>query len=68
MIFTRAYFWGFFLVVLFFYSILYKRKVSAILPVRYFFITKPADCLYFAFLTIADYLLGHAISGPERRF
>ena len=66
MIFTRAYFWGFFLIVLFFYSLLYKRKALRnfyLFAVSYFFYYKTGGLFVFILLfsTIADYLLGHAI-------
>jgi alginate O-acetyltransferase complex protein AlgI len=66
MIFTRAYFWGFFLIVLLFYSFLYKRKALRnfyLFAVSYFFYYKTGGLFVFVLLfsTIADYLLGHAI-------
>jgi alginate O-acetyltransferase complex protein AlgI len=66
LIFTRLYFWGFFLVVLLFYSLLYRK-----IPVRnlylwlvsLFFYYKTGGLFLFilVFSTIADFFLGQAI-------
>jgi alginate O-acetyltransferase complex protein AlgI len=66
MIFTRLYFWGFFAIVLFFYSLLYKRKALRnfyLFAVSYFFYYKTGGLFVFIlfFITLSDYLLGHAI-------
>jgi len=71
MIFTRLYFWGFFLIVLLFYSLLYKRKALRnfyLFAISYFFYYKTGGLFVFILLfsTIADYLLGHAIYRAKR--
>jgi alginate O-acetyltransferase complex protein AlgI len=71
MIFTRVYFWGFFLIVLLFYSLLYKRKALRnfyLFAVSYFFYYKTGGLFVFVLLfsTVADYLLGHAIYRAKR--
>jgi D-alanyl-lipoteichoic acid acyltransferase DltB (MBOAT superfamily) len=71
MIFTRLYFWGFFLIVLLFYSLLYKRKALRnfyLFAVSYFFYYKTGGLFVFVLLfsTLADYLLGHAIYRAKR--
>jgi D-alanyl-lipoteichoic acid acyltransferase DltB (MBOAT superfamily) len=66
LIFTRLYFWGFFLVVLVFYSFLYKRKTSRNIYlwfVSLFFYYKTGGLFFFilVFSTIADFFIGQAI-------
>lgn len=66
MIFTRLYFWGFFALVLLFYSFLYKQKALRnfyLFAVSYFFYYKTGGLFVFIlfFVTLSDYLLGHAI-------
>ncbi len=66
LIFTRLYFWGFFLVVLVFYSLLY-RKIPArnlyLWLVSLFFYYKTGGLFLFilVFSTIADFFIGQAI-------
>jgi alginate O-acetyltransferase complex protein AlgI len=66
LIFTRLYFWGFFLVVLMFYSLLY-RKIPArnlyLWLVSLFFYYKTGGLFLFilVFSTIADFFIGQAI-------
>jgi D-alanyl-lipoteichoic acid acyltransferase DltB (MBOAT superfamily) len=66
LIFTRLYFWGFFLVVLVFYSLLYKRKTTRnvyLWLVSLFFYYKTGGLFLFIliFSTIIDFFLGQAI-------
>jgi alginate O-acetyltransferase complex protein AlgI len=66
LIFTRLYFWGFFLVVLAFYSLLY-RKIPArnlyLWLVSLFFYYKTGGLFLFilVFSTVADFFIGQAI-------
>ncbi len=71
MIFTRPYFWGFFIVVLFFYSFLYKKKALRnfyLFAVSYFFYYKTGGLFVFIllFATLSDYFIGHAIYRSNR--
>jgi|WetSurSiteA1Bulk_404760.scaffolds.fasta_scaffold00883_3 alginate O-acetyltransferase complex protein AlgI len=66
LIFTRLYFWGFFLVVLLFYSILYKKRTSRnvyLWLVSLFFYYKTGGLFLFilVFSTIVDFFIGLAI-------
>ena len=72
LIFTRLYFWGFFLVVLVFYSILYKRKTSRniyLWLVSLFFYYKTGGLFVFilVFSTIVDFYIGQAIYHAQSR-
>jgi alginate O-acetyltransferase complex protein AlgI len=66
LIFTRLYFWGFFLVVLIFYSLLYKKKTlrnTYLWLVSLFFYYKTGGLFLFilVFSTIVDFFIGLAI-------
>lgn len=66
LIFTRFFFWGFFAVVLLFYSFLYKNKSLRnlyLFLVSLFFYYKTGGMFFFILLfsTITDYGIGHAI-------
>jgi alginate O-acetyltransferase complex protein AlgI len=66
LIFTRLYFWGFFLVVLLLYSIVYKRKTlrnTYLWLVSLFFYYKTGGLFLFilVFSTVVDYFIGLAI-------
>jgi alginate O-acetyltransferase complex protein AlgI len=66
LIFTRLYFWGFFLVVLLLYSIVYKRKTlrnTYLWLVSLFFYYKTGGLFLFIliFSTVVDYFIGLAI-------
>jgi len=66
LIFTRLYFWGFFLVVLLLYSIVYKRKKlrnSYLWLVSLFFYYKTGGLFLFIliFSTVVDFFIGLAI-------
>lgn len=65
-IFTRLFFWGFFAVVLGFYSILYKHKAvrnAYLFLVSLFFYYKTGGLFFFILLfsTLTDFSIGHAI-------
>jgi D-alanyl-lipoteichoic acid acyltransferase DltB (MBOAT superfamily) len=66
LIFTRLFFWGFFLVVLVFYSILYKRKTSRniylwLVSMFFYYKTGGLFLLILIFTTIVDFFIGKAI-------
>ena len=66
LIFTRLYFWGFFLVVLMLYSIVYKRKTlrnTYLWLISLFFYYKTGGLFLFIliFSTVVDYFIGLAI-------
>lgn len=66
LIFTRFYFWGFFLVVLVFYSILYKHRAvrnAYLFLISLFFYYKTGGLFLFIliFSTVTDFYLGKAI-------
>ncbi len=66
LIFTRLYFWGFFLVVLLLYSVLYKNKPfrnAYLWLVSLFFYYKTGGLFLFilVFSTIVDFFIGRAI-------
>ncbi|MBN1413582.1 MAG: MBOAT family protein [Bacteroidales bacterium] len=66
MIFTRPYFWGFFIIVFFLYSFLYRKKALRniyLFAISYFFYYKTGGLFVFIllFATLSDYLIGHAI-------
>jgi alginate O-acetyltransferase complex protein AlgI len=66
LIFTRLYFWGFFLIVLLFYSILYKKKTARntyLWLVSLFFYYKTGGLFLFIliFVTVIDFFIGKAI-------
>lgn len=66
LIFTRLYFWGFFLVVLVFYSLLYRKKPTRnvyLWLVSLFFYYKTGGLFLFilVFSTIVDFFIGQAI-------
>jgi alginate O-acetyltransferase complex protein AlgI len=66
LIFTRLYFWGFFLVVLLLYSIVYKRNTlrnTYLWLVSLFFYYKTGGLFLFilVFSTVVDYFIGLAI-------
>jgi alginate O-acetyltransferase complex protein AlgI len=73
MLFTNLYFWGFFFVLLLFYSILYKRNYlrnAYLFLMSLFFYYKSGGYFFtlLIFSTIADYVLGHLIHGSERNY
>jgi D-alanyl-lipoteichoic acid acyltransferase DltB (MBOAT superfamily) len=66
LIFTRLYFWGFFLVILLFYSFIYKQKAARnayLFLVSLFFYYKTGGLFLFilVFSTCVDFFLGKAI-------
>lgn len=66
LIFTRLYFWGFFLVVLLFYSLVYKKKAIRNVYfwlVSLFFYYKTGGLFLFilVFSTVVDFFIGQAI-------
>ena len=66
LIFTRLYFWGFFLVVLLFYSILYKKKTARntyLWLVSLFFYYKTGGLFLFILIlvTVIDFFIGKYI-------
>jgi D-alanyl-lipoteichoic acid acyltransferase DltB (MBOAT superfamily) len=66
LIFTRFFFWGFFAVILLFYSILYRQKSLRnlyLFLVSLFFYYKTGGLFFFILLfsTLTDYGIGHAI-------
>ncbi len=66
LIFTRLFFWGFFVVVLTLYSIIYKKnhlRNAYLFLVSLFFYYKTGGLFFFIliFSTVTDYLIGHAI-------
>jgi alginate O-acetyltransferase complex protein AlgI len=66
LLFTRLYFWAFFLIVLVFYSLLYKKKTvrnTYLWLVSLFFYYKTGGLFLFIliFSTVVDFFLGHAI-------
>jgi alginate O-acetyltransferase complex protein AlgI len=72
LIFTRLYFWGFFLIVLLFYSILYRKKTvrnTYLWFVSMFFYYKTGGLFLFilVFSTIIDYYIGHAIYSAKSK-
>ena len=73
LIFTRLYFWGFFLVVLAFYSVLYKKKALRniyLCIVSFFFYYKTGGLFLFIllFCTIVDFFIAHAIYNARSSF
>ena len=72
LIFTRLYFWGFFLVVLLLYSFLYRKKPlrnTYLWLVSLFFYYKTGGLFLFilVFSTIVDFFIGHAIYQHNQR-
>ena len=72
LIFTRLYFWVFFLVVLLLYSIVYKRKIARntyLWLVSLFFYYKTGGLFLFilVFSTVVDYFIGLAIYYTRRK-
>ncbi len=66
LIFTRLFFWGFLLVVLVFYSILYKRKTSRniylwLVSLFFYYKTGGLFLLILIFTTVVDFFIGKAI-------
>ncbi|MGF1583945.1 MAG: MBOAT family O-acyltransferase [Bacteroidales bacterium] len=66
LLFTRIYFWGFFLVLLLFYSLIYKKNPwrNAYLLIMSLFFYYKSGGYFFSLLiisTIADFTLGHLI-------
>ena len=72
LLFTRLYFWGFLLIALTFYSILYKQKAlrnSYLFAISLFFYYKTSGLFFLllVFSTISDYLIGMAIYNLSSR-
>ncbi len=72
LIFTRLYFWGFFLVVLLIYSMVYKRKTlrnTYLWLVSLFFYYKTGGLFLFilVFSTVVDFFIGLAIYHTRHR-
>ncbi len=66
LIFTRLFFWGFFLVVLVFYSMLYKKKTSRniylwLVSLFFYYKTGGLFLLILIFTTVVDFFIGKAI-------
>jgi D-alanyl-lipoteichoic acid acyltransferase DltB (MBOAT superfamily) len=71
LIFTRLYFWGFFLVVLLFYSMLYKKKSVRnvyLWMVSLFFYYKTGGLFLFilVFSTVVDFYIGKSIYNAQK--
>ena len=75
LIFTRLYFWGFFLVVLVFYSILYKKKTARntylwLVSLFFYYKTGGLFLVILICITVIDFFIGKAIYrsiSPGRR-
>lgn len=70
LIFSRFFFWGFFAVVLLFYSFIYKNKTGRnlyLFLVSLFFYYKTGGLFFFILLfsTVTDYGIGHAIHASK---
>jgi D-alanyl-lipoteichoic acid acyltransferase DltB (MBOAT superfamily) len=66
LIFTRLYFWGFFLVVMIFYSLLYKQKPARnvylwLVSLFFYYKTGGLFVIILIFSTIVDFFIGMAI-------
>ena len=66
LIFTRLYFWGFFLVVMIFYSLLYKRKPTRniylwLVSLFFYYKTGGLFVIILIFSTVVDFFIGLAI-------
>ncbi len=73
MLFTRLYFWGFFLVLLVGYSLVYKKNTlrnAWLFAMSLFFYYKSGGYFFslLVFSTIADFALGHLIFNGGSRF
>lgn len=71
LIFTRFYFWGFFAIVLIFYSFVYKHKAprnAYLFLVSLFFYYKTGGLFFFILLfsTFTDFGIGHAIYNSKK--
>jgi D-alanyl-lipoteichoic acid acyltransferase DltB (MBOAT superfamily) len=71
LIFTRLYFWGFFLVVLIFYSLLYKQKPARnvylwLVSLFFYYKTGGLFVIILIFSTIVDFFLGKAIYNAQK--
>lgn len=71
LIFTRFYFWGFFAIVLIFYSFIYKNKATRnayLFLVSLFFYYKTGGLFFFILLfsTFTDFGIGHAIYNSKK--
>jgi hypothetical protein len=71
LIFTRLYFWGFFLLVLLFYSFLYKRKPLRntylwLVSLFFYYKTGGLFLLILVFTTLADFLGPFTMPGPSQ--
>jgi D-alanyl-lipoteichoic acid acyltransferase DltB (MBOAT superfamily) len=65
-IFTRLYFWGFFLLVLLFYSILYKQKTVRntylwLVSLFFYYKTGGLFLIILIFITVIDFFIGQAV-------
>ena len=66
LIFTRLYFWGFFLLVLLFYSILYKQKTVRntylwLVSLFFYYKTGGLFLIILIFITVIDFFIGQAV-------
>jgi alginate O-acetyltransferase complex protein AlgI len=66
LIFTRLYFWGFFLIVLVFYSLLYKQRTVRntylwLVSLFFYYKTGGLFLIILVFSTIVDFFIGQAI-------
>jgi alginate O-acetyltransferase complex protein AlgI len=66
LLFTRLYFWGFFLIVLLFYSTLYKKKAERniylwLVSLFFYYKTGGLFLIILIFSTIVDFFIGQAI-------
>ena len=72
MIFTRFFFWGFFAVVLFFYSLVYKKRGlrnAYLFFISLFFYYKTSGLFIsiLLFSTLSDFILGQLIHGSKKQ-
>jgi len=72
MIFTRFFFWGFFAVVLFFYSLIYKKRGlrnAYLFFVSLFFYYKTSGLFVsiLLFSTLSDFIIGQLIYGSKKQ-
>jgi D-alanyl-lipoteichoic acid acyltransferase DltB (MBOAT superfamily) len=72
LIFTRLYFWGFFLIVMIFYSLLYKQKTSRniylwLVSLFFYYKTGGLFVIILIFSTIIDFFIGLAIYSAKTK-
>ena len=72
MIFTQFFFWGFFAVVLFFYSLIYKKRglrnaYLFIVSLFFYYKTSGLFVSILLFSTISDFIIGQLIYGSKKK-